>query len=304
MRDEDYWFHYVLHEDPENIKKIIEEQFIFSNDIKIHLDIYDGTQPMKGSIIFIHGTSVYGRFYAEFCYRLYKEGFRVIAPDLIGHGLSGGMRGHFTMKRFSETIQDVIKFIIEKYGEKPILMGSSLGGIATLYGTAFNDDLLLGAICHNAAIFNEKAYKRILHLSGILKILVHLIPLMAKVFPTMKLSVFTYLDFEKLAGSEFREKIDFLLDDPLLTDKYTLTSLNAQLKEPLSKPVEEIRTAIMIINGENDFLFSIDYMHELFERLTCDQKKLIILEGASHLIFQESINEVLKNIIPWIETKL
>ncbi|MHA1688782.1 MAG: alpha/beta fold hydrolase [Promethearchaeota archaeon] len=297
----DYWFHYIISENPREIKRVLQEKCIELDDgTLIHLDVYEPAQEVKGTIIFIHGTAVYSKFYAEFCYRLYTKGYRIIAPDLIGHGLSGGKRGHFTMKKFSETIQAVISHTIENYGNKIILMGSSLGGIATLYATAF-DDRIMGAICHNAAIFDEKAYKKIIKPKGLLRILVHVIPFMARLFPTWKFSVFLYLDFSKLAHSKFTERIEYLLNDPLLIKKYTLTALRAQLREPLAKPIEEIATPIMIINGEYDFLFSLDYMKEIQERLSNARGQLVVIKGASHLIFQEYIDEALTEIIPWIE---
>ena len=166
----DYWFNYVFKVNPREIKNTIKEDYINSQDLKIHLDIYNKENLSDKTIVFIHGTSVYSRFYAEFCYKLFQEGYRVVAPDMIGHGLSEGKRGHFTMEKFAKTVYDVNSFVRENYGEKVAVMGSSLGGITTLYSIAY-DNRFKAAICHNAAIFNEKAYKKIIDLKGILKVL-------------------------------------------------------------------------------------------------------------------------------------
>ncbi len=37
----DYWFNYVLEADPQEIKNIIKEEYITSDGLKIHMDIYD-----------------------------------------------------------------------------------------------------------------------------------------------------------------------------------------------------------------------------------------------------------------------
>jgi pimeloyl-ACP methyl ester carboxylesterase len=167
------------------------------------------------------------------------------------------------------------------------------------------DPRFKAAICHNAAIFNEKAYKKIIKIKGILKFLIKTIPIFAKITPKLRLSVFLYLDFNKLAKTEeLTKKIDLLLNDELLTDKYTLTALRTQMRAPLANPIEIIETPIMIINGDEDYLFSIDYMKELYDRLRCKNKRLEILKGASHLIFQENIEESLIRIIPWLENLL
>ncbi len=301
---EDYWFNYVLKTDPNKIKAIIKEEYIESDNLKIHLDIYDNERSLDKTIIFIHGTSVYSRFYAEFCYNLYTKGYQIVAPDMIGHGLSEGVRGHFTMNEYTKTIYNVSSYIIDNYNDNIIVMGSSLGGITSLYCAA-NDNRLKGAICHNVAIFNEEAHKKIIRGDKRFEDLKAKVPKLAKISPKFKASVLSYLDFSKLAKSKkMQDVIDVLLKDKILALKYTLTSLMTQMTAPLSRPVEKIEIPVMIINGNEDILFSVDYMKEIFNRLTCEHKKLEIIEGASHLILQENINDVISCIIPWIEKVL
>jgi len=304
LQYEDYWFEYVLREDPDKIKNLIREEYIRSQELNIHLDIYDDETPREKTIIFIHGTSVYSRFYAEWLYNLYKQGFRIVAPDMSGHGKSEGTRGHFTMEKFSQEISDVVEYVINHYGEKIAVMGSSLGGITSLYATAF-EPRIKAAVCHNAAIFDEKAYKKIVEMNLLLRILLPLVPIATKLAPKFRISTLLYLDFERLAKTQdVKNKIDYLLEDPLLSLKYTVTAIRTQMKDPLAKPIEEIKTPIMIINGDEDVLFSEEYMTEIYERLTCEQRKLEIIEDASHLIFQENIQESLKRVVPWLNKVL
>lgn len=301
----DYWFNYCFDLDPQEIKNHIKEAYISSQGLRIHLDIYDNKEnSFKGTIIFLHGTSVYSRFYAEFLYHLFMRKYRVIAPDMMGHGLSEGIRGHFTMNQLVKIVRDVNSYVIENYGENNILMGSSLGGINTLYSVAF-DNRFKGAICHNAAIFNEKAYKKILKMNPVLSLVRPLVPLASKIAPRLKLSTRLYLDFNRLAKTEkVLESMNLLLKDPLLCLKYTFKALRTQMKDPLTKPIEQIQIPIMILNGDEDVLFSVDYMNEIYDRLTCQKKCFEILKGASHLIFQENIQDALNRIIPWLETLL
>ena len=131
------------------------------------------------------------------------------------------------------------------------------------------------------------------------------VPELVKSAPKSRISIYTYLDFYKLAKSEeLIKRIDLVMDDKLLADKYTLTAIYTQMSAPLAKPIESIETPIMIINGDEDVLFSVDYMQEIYDRLNCREKKLEILKNASHLILQENTEEVMKRIIPWLEKVL
>ena len=135
----DYWFNYVFKTDPQEIKDAVKQEYITSQGLKIHLDIFDNKEFLDNTVIFIPGTAMYSRFYAEFCYNLFKKGFRVVVPDMQGHGLSEGPRGHFTMDGFTQTTYDVTSHVLDTFGGKVAIMGSSLGGITALYSAA-NDD--------------------------------------------------------------------------------------------------------------------------------------------------------------------
>jgi pimeloyl-ACP methyl ester carboxylesterase len=304
MEHDDYWFHYVLNEDPIEIKKSIREEYISSKNLNIHLDIYENENTTNKNIIFVHGNSVYSRFYAEVCFKLFKKGFRIIAPDMVGHGLSEGKRGHFTIEQWCETIYDVTTHVIDTYGEEIIYIGSSLGGITGLYYAAYDDNRFKGIICHNAALLNEKPQKTVIKEKW-KRLLVPLVPFIAKLLPKLKISVWIYLDFRKFVkNEELVKRIDFILNDKLLVDKYTTSTLRNLLRAPFKKPIEEINTPVMILSSDEDVLFTVDYETEIYNRLHCKDKRLDIIENTPHLIFQENIEGAMNKIIPWIESIL
>ncbi len=303
MIDNDYWFHYCLEQDPKKIKEIIKEDFIETTKNIIHLDIYDTfTDKTKPTILFIHGTAVYSRFYADFLYKLHEQGYQIIGLDLPGHGLTDGRRGHFSMEELVAAVSEVNSHVMEKYNERVILMGSSLGGILTLY-TLANDERFLAGICVNAAVLNEGEYqKEHIKVSGIYKLLMPAVPYFAKLIPILGISVWVYLDAKNLVQKpESIELIDVLLKDELLTDKYTLKSLATQMRAIPAKPVEEINTPIMILNGSKDIIFSEDYMQKLFDRLESSKnKKIEIIPNSSHMVLLENIQDCLEKIVNWL----
>jgi alpha-beta hydrolase superfamily lysophospholipase len=299
----DYWFRYCLLNNPHEINAVIAEKDIKIGQNIIHLDIYGHDLPHpQWNLIFIHGTSVYSRFYADFLYLLYKEGIRIISMDLPGHGRSGGRRGHFTMDILTQTIFELTSYVKAQYTGNVGIMGSSLGGITALYCAA-NDPRLQAAICHNSAIFNEKAHKRIVKIKGPIKLIYPLVPFLAKIFPILKISVWTYLDPTNLVktttGKEIMQQI---MKDPELSTYYTLTALSTQMRAPLAKPIEEIKVPILILGSDNDILFSIDYMQEIFQRLhKSPHKELAIIQNASHMILIENQKESVQKIKNWLD---
>ncbi|NHI91973.1 MAG: alpha/beta fold hydrolase [Candidatus Lokiarchaeota archaeon] len=303
LLNNDYWFNYCLDIDPKIIKKVIKEIFIETSKNRIHLDIYDEfTNKSKPTILFVHGTAVYSRFYAEFLYSLHEQGYRIIGLDLPGHGLSDGRRGHFSIEELVSTISEVNSYIIENYNEDVVLIGSSLGGILTLYTIAFDERFKAG-VCVNTALLNEKEYqKEHIKVRGIYKILKPTVPFFSKLLPRLSISVWAYLDAKNLVKNpESIELIDILLQDKILAQKYTLKSLATQMKAALNRPVETIETPIMLLNGSHDIIFSVDYMQRIYERLKNSKNKRIeIIPNSSHMVLLENRTESIQKIVNWL----
>ncbi|MCY3412756.1 MAG: alpha/beta fold hydrolase [Candidatus Heimdallarchaeota archaeon] len=294
----DYWKHYVRNIDYTEILENIEELYI-SGEAPIHIDIFQISEQYTSKIIFIHGTAVYSRFYAEFLHFLCKMGYQVIVPDMIGHGLSGGKKGHFTMNQILKVVYSVIDLCREKYHGKLFLMGSSLGGITSLYAAA--DKRIDGVIYHNAAIFNEGAHKEIVKVSGLLKFPVPFVPLASKVLPIFPISVLLYLPKHQLVSSIYGGKIfDLLLKDPLFCKYYTLKSLSTQMTESIPYELSDLSCPVLLINGENDRLFSIPYIQSIASRIRNGNLKII--DNADHLIFHENIEESIEIITSFISS--
>lgn len=302
------WHHYIQGgTDPKSIENVITEKYIKSpsnRNIDLHLDIYDdkqGGSKRAVTIIFIHGTAVYSRFYAEFLYGLFRLGYRIVALDLPGHGLSGGKRGHFDIHELVSSVFDVVSYVIDNFSGKYVLLGSSLGGITALYSAAY-DSRLHAVICMNAALLNEKAHNEIVKVKGFYKILKPFVPLFAKIIPILGLNVWIYLDPKLLVkNQESLNLIDVIMNDPLITSKYTLKALATQMTAAPVKRIEEIETPIMLINGSNDVLFSTDFIEKIYNRLEKSKNKAFeVIPNSSHLIFNENIEECLSRIDNWI----
>lgn len=89
--------------------------------------------PSRGSVLLAHGGGQTRYAWAKTAAALGELGWEAIAIDLRGHGDSGwSPTGDYQIERFAEDLADVAREI----GNRPALIGASLGGLAGLYAAA------------------------------------------------------------------------------------------------------------------------------------------------------------------------
>lgn len=122
---------------------------------KLNLPIYEWTDPSvpnKGTIVAIHGLTFYAAAYDDFARHLAEKGYHVYAADMRGFGrwkeeskkFGGDDKIHFTQS--TEDIVKLLTFLNNRYGEKPICLGESLGANLALTVAAEHPDLVQSAI--------------------------------------------------------------------------------------------------------------------------------------------------------------
>ncbi len=88
----------------------------------------------RGRVLLLHGLGDHSGRFERFGRRLADEGLEVLAPDLRGHGRSGGRRGH--ADDFGRLLDDVDRLLAraaDETGDLPtVLVGHSLGGLVAL----------------------------------------------------------------------------------------------------------------------------------------------------------------------------
>jgi len=81
------------------------------------------------TLLLIHGYHEYGGRYREVAKTFVKAGYRVVIPDMRGHGHSSGARGHVMQwSDYHDDLDAIIKFI-DVPKEKLALLGHSNGGL-------------------------------------------------------------------------------------------------------------------------------------------------------------------------------
>jgi lysophospholipase len=85
----------------------------------------------RAHVLIVHGLGEHSGRYAPLAEALVARNFSVYAPDLRGHGVSGGRRGH--VGSFQNYLGDLERITRVTAGGSPsILLGHSLGGLIAL----------------------------------------------------------------------------------------------------------------------------------------------------------------------------
>ena len=125
----------------------IENVWLDHGEVDIHSDFHRAASP-KATVVFQPGSGAHARFYFLLGGLLAARGYHVLCVDRPGHGLSGGPRGDCTIGEAIDTAQSVIGYARSRLGLPVVLMGSSLGGLLTIFGLLkhLEPDL---AVAHN-----------------------------------------------------------------------------------------------------------------------------------------------------------
>lgn len=94
-------------------------------DLTLAGDAYG--DPVRGTVLLAHGGGQTRHAWAKACTSLAASGWRAVAVDLRGHGESDwSPSGDYRIQRFAGDLVQVA----EQLGDRPALVGASLGGIA------------------------------------------------------------------------------------------------------------------------------------------------------------------------------
>ena len=274
-----------------------KETYIEANGHRLHLTIFSVSKNAP-TLVFIPGTSVYAKFYIEFMYKMYLQGFNVVGFDPHGHGLSTGLRGDYTISEIVDDTLAVVKYARELFGGKVAVAGSSQGGIVA-FNAAARDDSIAAAVCHNLADLNGKDNLILSHVRPP-QFMVPLAEFLAGVYKSYAVPVSLYLDLTKEKSKSGRSLAALVKDDPVIIHWITIRALGSLMHTDLAKPVEKITVPVMLIHAEKDTIFPQAYVENIFNKLTCN-KKYLLYKNTQHLVMTNNVDEVVPPIAAWLK---
>ena len=122
--------------------------------VRLHVRAFEPAAPAGRTLLWVHGAFEHGGRYGHAARFFTARGWRVLVPDLRGHGESGGVPMH--ARRFDEYAAD-LRAVLHEAGCDPArtaALGNSMGGLAVirlLQGAGGTGDepapVAAGAVC-------------------------------------------------------------------------------------------------------------------------------------------------------------
>ncbi|MHA1229851.1 MAG: alpha/beta fold hydrolase [Candidatus Helarchaeota archaeon] len=256
--------------------------FKCNNGDKLFYRIWKSLETKK-ILIGIHGMAAHSEYYVQVADQMIDKNITVIAVDLKHHGRSTGKKGD--LKSFEELINQLYEFITwvrSNWQGIPIyLMGISMGGcISVNYAVNYANTI-------NGMILVAPAVKLNMNFSllDILKL-----PLYGIIYLFNKGA--TVISVHKKGanlGTRNPLRIEYDENDEYRIKKVSLRYL-LQLRSWIVKAynnAETIEIPVLIIQGTEDKLVSINGVKEFYQKLKSKDKQFIELKGAYHSLYSD-----------------
>lgn len=279
--------------------KEFEEDYVYSGGHNVHVDVLEFSKQAP-TIVFVPGTAIYAMCYAEILYKIAQRGYNIVGLDPRGHGRSEGPRGDYTITEIIKDVENVIGYAQKRFNNDVSLLGSSQGGIVSFYVAAKNSGRIRTAVCQN---FADLTAPETVQLSRHPRLMRYLRPTFLKyghVIESTQIPIALYLELETVKVKYFGNAKNFMENDPLALQTISFRALKSLANTALPRPVEEIKTPVMVFQGTDDTIFPINYTQQIYDRLNC-KKHFQIFEGMDHAIMTEEPDVLVDPIVNWLD---
>lgn len=232
----------------------------------------------RAHMIIAHGLGEHSGRYGHVAGFFNQQGVAVFALDHIGHGKSGGKRGHVRgFSDFCRDLEELRLLITAQHGDKPLaLFGHSMGG-AIAFDYALQHQQKLSALLLSAPAlgvkmkiqaWQEKAANALAHL-----------------LPTVTLN--NGIDAAWLSHDEAVVKA--YRTDPLVHPKISVSLFSGMINagRRCNERASDLSLPTMMIFGGLDEIVSFDVAHQAFSKIKSPDKQELVFENAKHEIHND-----------------
>ena len=284
----------------ENTPRTVPDYLWLAKDFKLRTLPFVSWTPdpppsAKASILCVHGLGLDNGSFIDFAKRMSKRGYAVFAIDVRGFGSWVSTPGHENLQ-FERTIADIgyfTKLIKERIVGKPVfLLGESMGGAIALRAAARFQNELAGVISSvpSAERFQGRAMS--------MTVAYHFIQDPKRPFYVGEMVAEKATSRSELQTSWKADPKAKMNLTPLELMKFAvfMRTTESECKQINKLPV-------FVVHGLKDKLVKPHGTYELFDAITADDKTMMIVGNAEHLIFEtdQQSDVLLDTLDSWLK---
>ena len=245
----------------------------------------------RALLIIVHGFGEHGGRYEAFARELAQQGITVAAPDLWGHGRSGGARGDLgdvpDCVRQLERMADEV-FLPQAVQTRYALFGHSFGGLASIRWALDGPTTLRRVVIQAPLLevgFPIPRWKQSAS------------ALLARVWP--RWSFHMGLDLSMLSHDPAVRQA--YLADPLTHHVMSVRTYRSlqRAEDDAFERAPALRVPILLLCGSDDRIISVERAQQWFERLTCRKQRRLFPGGYHELHHEVFQDEILRAVRDW-----
>jgi len=254
-------------------------------DARIHLDIYEPAG-FHATVILLHGGGGYGRLLAPFAVFLQNNGFRVVAPDLPGYGISQISKDIFSYSAWVDCASDLVLAEIRSTQKPVFAFGLSIGGYLA-YMVAARNKKVAGVIATTLADPREQA--AVDDLAGnrfIARVLLPAFSWIAPLIPNLRLPLKWFSKMNNIANNP--ELISAICKDSIGGGNHTPVRFMYSIFSiiPDLEPEQFDVCPLLFMHPEKDRWTTLSASKPFFDRIK-GPKVFVLLENCGHFPLED-----------------
>lgn len=235
------------------------------------------------AILIFHGITAYSGAYEMAAVPFSEGGYTTFGLDYRGHGLSDGNRGDSPGKeRWIADLTESVEMVKSLGFRRVVVLGHSLGVAAAMCVADAIPEEIAGVVLLSGA-YEGKTGNTTDQLAFFQKLRI----IASSIFRPSHQAVEYYR--EGMLG----------MNDPLFNYKYTLRFLTMLDVNQLRIP-ENMNAPVLVGTGDQDELFEVDQVRELFDLIPGHNKEFLVWKGATHA---EIGREHWEQIVEWLDRR-